>query len=64
MKSSTSLVVVGRHRLARLRPDTLLSVWEEDGDGEEKGEECWESGGVGEGGASRLCDVRFRLAEV
>lgn len=41
--------------LARLRPDTLLSVWEEDveGEGDKEGEECWESGGVGEGGALR-----------
>lgn len=64
MKSSNSLEVEGGRRLARLRPDTLLSVREEDVEGEEEGEERWESGGVGEGGASRLRDVMFSLATV
>lgn len=63
IKSSISPFVGGAWRLGRLRLNTLLSVWEEDveGHGEEQGEECWESGGVGEGGALWLCAVVFTL---
>lgn len=35
-----------------------------EGDGEEQGEECWESGGVGEGGALRFSDVMFSFVAV